>query len=254
LEGGGFLLLEGPWDLPTETNTAQPFTRRKVKTIGQASEASTAQTVKPQRRYVQAQANETDTAGTLTPAHRTALAQASEADTASTFSWTKVKGIGLGEETDTAQALTVQKVLTLGLANEADTAGLLVPINVMNIATEADTAFPMTVVGGSQGTPLLQVEDPQEALNFFVRKIHALNQAEETDSPGAFLPQRSVALAQASEVDVAFDVIQRFPITVTLSMATEVDAARVIVPSSGLAILDVESAEIVRLWEAHIEA
>lgn len=106
---------------PTETDLAQPITRRKVRLLGQCTESDVAQPVARLKRKTLGQPSETDTAQGVTRLGA-ALGQAAETDTAQPITARKRKTLGQPAETDSAQPCTRVHRRTLGQPSELDIA------------------------------------------------------------------------------------------------------------------------------------
>lgn len=130
----------------TETDAAQPLTRRKTRAVGTATEADTSQALTRTKRRTLGTANESDTAQPLARRHARALGATAETDQAQPLARRATKAIGTATSTETAQPLARVKRRTLGVATETDTALAItrheadittVPVET---ATETDTA------------------------------------------------------------------------------------------------------------------
>lgn len=210
----------------TEQSTAQPFGRQKVRTLGLTTEQSTAQPFIRRKVRVLGQATETSTAQPLTVASNdtiVALNTAVETSTAQAFTRRKVRVLNQATETSAAQATTGQKRRALLQATEASVAQ---PFGrqkrrTTGIATESSTAQPFT----RRKVRVLGQAVEQSVAQHFGSTINvALNRAIESSSALPFSRSKQRTLSQAVEVSVAQPITKR-KIRV-LVQATELSTAQ----------------------------
>jgi hypothetical protein len=166
-----------------ETETAQPITARKQKTIGYEipgnvqplpgtpvfypSERDTAQPITVtliESGTSVGQATETDTAQAVGRQKRLTLGLATSTNTSQTITRQKRKTLGLVTDGEIPQAIGRQKRKTLGIATSTNTAQSIQPkkIKLLGQATETDFAFSIAVDTELFSTDLVSLADVEE--------------------------------------------------------------------------------------------
>lgn len=152
----------------TETDTPQPITKQKFKTVGQASEADTTQPVARAHLRALGQVSEADTTFTIARLKLKVLGSAQETDQVFTIAraGTKTIVLGLIVETDTAQVFSRLKLKTLGSSSEVDS--VFTPVRrktrTSSQLAETDLLQPVTAVSGAKRRTLGLLSDA-EVLN-----------------------------------------------------------------------------------------
>lgn len=202
----------------TETDTAQPVTRLKARTLAQATETDAAQAVTRLKSRTLSQATETDSGQAIAARSKTrTLAQAIETDSAQAVARLKSRTLGQASEVDAAQAITGSKVRTLSQAEESD------------------AAQPVT---RSKARALGQATEVEAAQALTLTKLRVLGQAVETDTAQPVTATKSRALGQATETDEAFPVTGAK--TLLLGQAEEFDLAQAITVIVAAAVLSTD--------------
>lgn len=111
----------------TETDTAQPISKKKLKGFAQTTETDTAQAIAEAKARSIGQVTETDVANPMTVSVTDALAQVTETDTANPMGRSKGKVIGQVVEVD--EAMSIDRVFSV----------------LIGQAVEVDVAFPMLI-------------------------------------------------------------------------------------------------------------
>lgn len=186
----------------TETDVAQPITKRKIITIGQVTE--------------------TDTPQTITKRKIKTVLQTTETDSAQTISKSKIKGILQATETDTPQSITKRKLRALAQIVETDSAQLITKLStgrVVNQVTETDTAQTITkkkikIIGQVVETDTTQT----------ITRIHrrTLGQPVETDTVTPIGKRKVKSTGQVIETDTA----NRITVLGRVALVTETDFAQ----------------------------
>lgn len=131
---------------PSETDTAQPITRQKIKALGQPSETDVAQSTTRQKSRTLGQPSETDSAFTITRRKQKTLGLPIDTSVAQPVTRTKQRSLGQPSETDSGFAVGRKKSLTLGQPFETDSPlgyGHVIS-TAIGLPTETDSALPLT--------------------------------------------------------------------------------------------------------------
>lgn len=210
-----------------ESDSALPFTARKVKAVGPATETDSAQPLTRVKQRAAETTAETDAAQALARSKQRALVLAAESDTAQALARTKAKTLGLGSETDSAQALTASKRLTVGLAAETDAAQPITrqvngQTQLLGVATESDAAQPLARVKLKAIGQAVETEAAQPLVR---AKTRAVGTSTSVESAQAFARFKQKLLGVAPETDSAVSISRAGQTVVALGTAFETDSA-----------------------------
>lgn len=206
----------------SETDTAQPISRRKSKNISQVSESDIAQAMARAKQEAIGQVLETDLAQALSRIKTEIIAQVAENDLAQPVTRAAITvNIIQVSETDMAQGISVRKTMAVLQVSETDAAQSLIvrKIKLISQVTEIDAAQAVTS-----------------------RKVMALGQAGETDLAAAITRLKQQALSQVLETDLA-QAIAREKAQVVLQV-TELDESQPISTSGSVLVLQVSETDL----------
>lgn len=209
----------------TETDTAQPIARVKLKSVAQVIETDTAQAITERKVKAVAQVTETDTAQAFTTRKVKEIAQVTETDSVQVLTARKEKAIAQISETDTAQTLSASKARVISQVEETDTAQTILSIKQKSIgqAEETDSAQPFAEVGAIVGV-IGQVSETDLAQQLFPLKRVSIAQVVESDSAQSITRVKAKAIEQVTEIDFAQSVLQEGVITAIIGQVVEVDS------------------------------
>lgn len=208
----------------TETDTAQPIARQKIKTIGQVTETDSAQPIKVLRSRTVVQVTETDTPQAISKRKIKAVLQATETDTPQTVTKLKIKPVLQTQETDSAQTITrITPFRMVNQVTETDTAQTITVRKIKTIGQVIETDSTQTIIRQHRRT-LGQPVETDTVTGVAKRKIKAVGQTVETDSAQRIVIQGRVF--QVTETDTAqkITVVKRK----TVLQVTETDTVTAI--------------------------
>lgn len=222
----------------TEADSGQAVTRRKVKALGLATEVDSA--LRFVQRFLQpvGQATEVDTGQAVTARKIKALGQATESDSPQTITRRKVRALGEATETDAGQAVARRKVKILGQATEADTPQALSSrkTKALNQATEADSSLTLTRVH-RRTVGLATETDTAQTVSH--RKIKLLGLSTEIEFPLPLVATgstRILGLATETNSALALRAVHQRTLTLPTESDTGQAVRRVKVLTLGLAV------------------
>jgi hypothetical protein len=231
-----------PIGLASESNTAQPVARSKVKALGQPSEADVAQlmakikarsvgqpvesdaatAVTKHKSRLLGQGSEIDTSLGLVQAQVVTIGQPSETDTATVIAKLKTRSIGEPAETDVSQPVAERKTRTLGQPAEVDAPQTITRSKARSIGepTETDLGQP---VGRAKIRTVAQAAEVDFAQPVGKSKARAFGQALEVDAAQPVGPAKARQLGEPAEIDAAQPVAASTAII--LGQPSETDTA-----------------------------
>lgn len=237
----------------TETDTAQPIAKSKIKALGQAAETDTGQPVNGLRARLLGQASEVDTATSIGHSRARTLGQTTETSTAQTVTKLKLKTIGQPSEADTAGGLTYSHARTLGQPSETNLAQPVGRLKMRSLgqAVETSTALPVaeskrSVIGQAIEADVAQpvifnvagvigrATETSTAFSVTESKLRALSQAVEASAAGTMQRSKIGALQPALEADQALPVTGSRVLLV--GQASEVSSAGLLLISKTLVL------------------
>lgn len=204
----------------TTTETAQPVTRSKSKTLGLAVAIFTAQPTLGAKAAPVDQATTADTAGTLDPTKARPLGQSLETTTGQAIARTKAASVAQAVETATAQTLDPAKAAGLGQAVESATAGILDRAKAAAVgqAVDTETARPVSASAIVEA-PVGQAVETAAAQPVAGAKAAQLGRATE-DTTGATVGRaKARSIGEATAVETALALTHARAVTLGQSVS-----------------------------------
>lgn len=188
----------------TETDTAQPFGRRKARTPGITTETDAAQTLGRRKQRAVGVNTETDAAQALGKVKYRALGVAVETDSGVTLGKVKQRAVTLATETDASQALGRFKQLPLGPATDTQTALPAIrrvpQVFALGTATETDAS---QALGRTKIKAVSPATETDLSLTLGKVKYRSVSNASETDAAQALAKSKRRAVTLVTETDAA---------------------------------------------------
>jgi hypothetical protein len=219
--------------LATQSSTAQPVSRIKVRTTGLATQSSTAQPVSRIKVRTTGLAIQTTSAPAVARAKQRTLGLATETAAAPAVARAKLRLLGgLASEVDTAPASTRQKARPLGLASEVDTA---LPLGtaravLVGLVTDVAIAWPL---GGLKRRLVALATESTVAPGLRSTKSRAVGLPAETSATSPVARRKTRTLPLVDTVSTALGVLRRK--LRDLGLATESTEALPVARGSGVA-------------------
>jgi hypothetical protein len=178
----------------SETDTAQPITRRKIKTLGQLTETDTAQPITHVHQRTLGQLTETDTAQPVGRLKRKTLGEAQETDVVFTIirsGTTKTVVLGLLSDTESLQPVTARKIKVIGSIAEVDVLFTITRLHsrTTGLLTEVDTAQSIVAVKGTKRVTLGLLAESDTVFTIGVFKV--LSVVDASSRPRYYLTRTS---------------------------------------------------------------
>lgn len=215
---------------PSDTSTAQPVTRLKLRAVGQVTGTDTARPVAAVRSRGLGLTVETDLAQAVARTKTQALGQPSETDAGLAVTRLKARAIGQAVESDTAQPVVAGGAVLIGQPTEIDLAQGAARTKTAGVAqaVETDTA---RAAGRVKTVAVGQCADVETARAVAAAKVTVLGLLGEVDSALTVTRLRVTAIGQGAETDTARAVARVK--TWSSWRATETDAALAVVAVGG---------------------